>query len=145
MSTQQLHFSITKRFGQRSSHPHEHRGCIGGGNWWAKNHSDDLSELADSDGVADLYPPDLNDAFRNALRQCPNVAMDPDVMEGQPCIAGTRIPVHSVLRSIEHYGSLDVVLKSYPQLTIPQVKDALYFAQIVLEPADGIEPASTAS
>ena len=84
-------------------------------------------------------------AFERAAAEAPSVSMDPDILDGQPCIAGTRIPVHSVLRAIEHYGSLDAAVKCYPQLTIPQVKDALYFAQVVLEPADGVESTPTAS
>ena len=90
-------------------------------------------------------PTELLIAFERAAREAPSVSMDPHILEGQPCIAGTRIPVHSVLRAIEHYGSLDAAVKCYPHLTIPQVKDALYFAQVVLEPADGIESTPTAS
>jgi uncharacterized protein (DUF433 family) len=83
--------------------------------------------------------------FERAAREAPWVSMDPDVLDGQPCIAGTRIPVHSILRAIEHYGSLEAAVKCYPHLTIPQVKDALYFAQVVLEPVDGIESTPAAS
>ena len=91
------------------------------------------------------YPKELLTVFERAAREAPSVSMDPDILGGQPCIAGTRIPVHSVLRAIEHYGSLDAAVKCYPHLTIPKVKDALYFAQVVLEPADGIESTPTAS
>jgi uncharacterized protein (DUF433 family) len=71
--------------------------------------------------------------------------MDPAIMNGQPCIVGTRIPVHSVLRAIEHYGSLDAAIKCYPHLTMAQVKDALYFAEAVLEPIGGIDETEPAS
>lgn len=55
--------------------------------------------------------------------------IDPDRQEGLPCIKGTRVPVHLVLRAIEQTGSIAGALRSYPQLTEQQVKDALYFAQ----------------
>jgi len=88
---------------------------------------------------------ELLTVFDRATREAPWVSMDPDILDGQPCIAGTRIPVHAILRAIEHYGSLEAAVKCYPHLTIPQVKDALYFAQVVLEPVDGIESTPTAS
>ena len=55
--------------------------------------------------------------------------IDPDRQEGLPCIKGTRVPVHLVLRAIEQTGSIAGALRSYPQLTEQQVKDVLYFAQ----------------
>jgi uncharacterized protein (DUF433 family) len=91
------------------------------------------------------YSKELLTVLGRAAKETPCVSMDPDILDGQPCIAGTRIPVHSVLRAIEHYGSLDAAVKCYPHLTIPQVKDALYFAQVVLEPADVIDETETAS
>jgi uncharacterized protein (DUF433 family) len=91
------------------------------------------------------YSKELLTAFERAAKEAPCVSMETDILDGQPCIAGTRIPVHSVLRAIEHYGSLDAAVKCYPHLTIPQVKDALYFAQVVLEPADGVNETKTAS
>ena len=90
------------------------------------------------------YPQELMTVFECAAREAPSVSMDPDILNGQPCIRGTRIPVRSVLRAIEHYGSLDAAVKCYPHLTVLQVKDALYFAQVVLEPADGVESTSPA-
>jgi uncharacterized protein (DUF433 family) len=91
------------------------------------------------------YSDELLAVFERAAKECPSISVNPKILEGQPCIAGTRIPVHSVLRAIEHYGSVDAAVGCYPHLTIPQVKDALYFAQIVLEPVDGINETETAS
>jgi uncharacterized protein (DUF433 family) len=86
-------------------------------------------------------PPDqdvsLSEAVKLAIDQCPSVSSAPEMMHGQPCLAGTRIPVSAILRVLEHYGSLDDVVKCYPQLTKDQAKDALYFSQLVLEPVSG--------
>ena len=73
-----------------------------------------------------------------------SISIDPDIMEGQPCVTGTRIPVRAVLRAIEHYESLDGAIMCYPHLTKEQVKDVLYFSQVLLEPR-GIDEASTAA
>jgi uncharacterized protein (DUF433 family) len=91
------------------------------------------------------YSDELLDLFKRAAKASASISIDPDVMEGQPCISGTRIPVRAVLRAIEHYGSLDDVIMCYPHLTKDQVKDALYFAQVLLEPQSGLDEAPTAA
>lgn len=99
-------------------------------------------ELADDLVVNDKstgYPSGLLNVFNAAMQKCPSISLDSTIMEGQPCIAGTRIPVRSVLRVIEHYGSIGEAIKCYPHLTTEQVKDALYFSQILLELPGGID------
>ena len=72
------------------------------------------------------------DLYRAALKQCPSISMDRRRQGGVPCVGGTRIPVHLVLWTIEHTGSIEGALKAYPDLTEEQVKDAIYFAETVL-------------
>jgi hypothetical protein len=43
----------------------------------------------------------LRAAVDAALGQCPKISTDPNIMEGQPYLTGTYIPVCSVLRVIE--------------------------------------------
>jgi uncharacterized protein (DUF433 family) len=38
-----------------------------------------------------------------------------------------------ILDAIEHYGDLEGAIKSYPHLTLTQVKDAVRFAAQILE------------
>ena len=83
-------------------------------------------------------------SFEDAMRRCPTISVDEEIMDGQPCIAKTRIPVRAVLRALEQYGSIDEVRRCYPHLTKDQVEDALYFSQIVLELPGGLEDAETA-
>jgi uncharacterized protein (DUF433 family) len=77
--------------------------------------------------------------FFDAAKRIPSISINANIMEGQPCIEGTRIPVRSVLRAVELYGSIDGVITCYPHLNQEQVKDALYFAQVVLEQPSGID------
>lgn len=81
-----------------------------------------------------LFPPSLpfEEVLVRALKECPSIAMNPKRMHGLPCISGTRIPVHLVLWAVEHRGSIDGAIESYPDLTVQQVKDALYFAETVM-------------
>jgi|SRR5271165_4545733 len=75
----------------------------------------------------------ISDVFERSLQGRPSVAIDYNVLGGTPHIAGTRIPVFMVLDAVEYYGTLDGALKSYPKLTIEQVKDAVSFAAAVME------------
>jgi uncharacterized protein (DUF433 family) len=75
----------------------------------------------------------LAEAFGLASKEYPGVTADPGVMAGAPCISGTRIPVYMVLDAIEYYGSLEGAHRSYPKLTIQQIKDAIGFAKLVVE------------
>jgi uncharacterized protein (DUF433 family) len=90
------------------------------------------------------YPAALQKLFKDAIRRCPSISIDNDIMEGQPCIGGTRIPVRAVLRALEQCGSVQGVKNAYSDLTVDQVEDALYFSQIVLELPNGLDEAAIA-
>jgi len=79
------------------------------------------------------YSVPLAESFKGAAREYPSVAIDPNVMAGAPCIAGTRIPVYMVLDALEYYGTIEGTLSSYPGLTAQQVKDSIGFAKSVVE------------
>jgi uncharacterized protein (DUF433 family) len=79
------------------------------------------------------YAVPLIDLFHSAGHNYASVTVDPEVMAGAPCIKGTRIPVYMVLDAIEYYGSLEGVSKSYPNLTLQQIKDAVGFSKLVVE------------
>jgi uncharacterized protein (DUF433 family) len=98
-----------------------------------------------NDSTTVLYPAPVLKWFEDAIKRCPSVSISADIMEGQPCISGTRIPVRSVLRVIEQYGTVNDVKKCYPQLTIDQVEDALYFSQVILESPSGLDETEIAT
>lgn len=87
---------------------------------------------------------DLSIAFDKvlykSLEDFPLIAMDRDILCGTPRIAGTRIPVYMVLDAVQHYGTLEGALTSYPQLTTEHVKEAVSFAGEVLEQPIEHEP-----
>jgi len=78
------------------------------------------------------YGVPLSECFKNAVSEYPRVAVDPKIMAGAPCVAGTRIPVYLILAAIEANG-IDGALASYPCLTRQQIVDAVGFAKVVLE------------
>jgi uncharacterized protein (DUF433 family) len=75
----------------------------------------------------------ISDVFERAAHGRPSVAIDSAVLGGTPHISGTRIPVFMVLDAVEYFGTLEGVLKSYPNLTVEQIKDAVSFASAVTE------------
>ncbi|MFB0545888.1 MAG: DUF433 domain-containing protein [Anaerolineae bacterium] len=57
------------------------------------------------------------------------IVVDPKVHFGQPCIAGTRIPVYCVLELVQTGISFDeIVTKYYPDITVEDVKACVQYA-----------------
>lgn len=56
------------------------------------------------------------------------ISIDPKVHHGDPCIAGTRVPVSVIVGSIADGDSFERILQSYPQLTQEDIQGALNFA-----------------
>src|SRR5260370_17006725 len=76
----------------------------------------------------------LSVVFRRAAPKYSQISIDPERKAGAPCIVGTRIPVYMVLDALEEHGSMDGVRRSYPGLTLEQIRDdAVGFARFVLE------------
>ena len=57
-----------------------------------------------------------------------HISVDPQVMHGVACIAGTRIPVSVVLDNLAAGIGMDELLASYPSLTPEAVRAALAYA-----------------
>jgi uncharacterized protein (DUF433 family) len=79
------------------------------------------------------YSIPLVESFHDAAKSYPEVSIDPDVMAGAPCIKGTRIPVYGILDALEDHGTFEGVMRSYPRLSLDQIKDAVGFARLVVE------------
>ena len=60
------------------------------------------------------------------------VAADHRIMGGVTCIAGTRIPVATIVGLIAEGLPADEVVTEYPQLTLADVRAALEFAAAVV-------------
>lgn len=71
--------------------------------------------------------------LQKAAKHYKSIAIDEEILGGTPRIAGTRIPVYMILDAIDYYGDLNGALKSYPSLSMEQVKEAVSFAGEVLE------------
>ena len=57
------------------------------------------------------------------------IAVQPDVHFGKPCVAGTRIPVQSVLELVRDGITFsDITQDYYPDLTMEDVQACLQYA-----------------
>jgi uncharacterized protein (DUF433 family) len=57
------------------------------------------------------------------------ISMDPEILQGKPCIAGTRISVELILELLSLGYSVSDILEDYPQLTQKQIFSVLDFAR----------------
>ncbi|MGA2982479.1 MAG: DUF433 domain-containing protein [Terriglobia bacterium] len=57
------------------------------------------------------------------------VRVDPTVMHGTPCFAGTRVPVETFLDYIEEGDTLDAFLADFPSVKRQQATGLLSLAQ----------------
>jgi uncharacterized protein (DUF433 family) len=58
--------------------------------------------------------------------------VDPEIHHGEPCIAGTRIPVRMIVGSLADGMTAEQVVAEYPQLHREDVLAALAYAAEVL-------------
>ena len=60
--------------------------------------------------------------------QFDRVSVDHEIMGGAPCIAGTRIPVATVVSMIAEGMQVDEIVRDFPQLDAEAIRQALQFA-----------------
>lgn len=58
----------------------------------------------------------------------PRIAVDPAICGGEPCVEGTRIPVHIVMSHLAAGDSVDCILQDFPRLVREDVEACLQYA-----------------
>jgi uncharacterized protein (DUF433 family) len=56
------------------------------------------------------------------------ITVNPNQMDGVPCIRGLRIPVATVLRMLDGGMSEQEILADYPDLEVADIRECLRFA-----------------
>jgi uncharacterized protein (DUF433 family) len=75
---------------------------------------------------------------RTAWQQ--RVVVDPEIHHGEPCIAGTRIPVRMIVGSLADGLQVEQIVAEYPQLSPEDVLAALaYAAEFLTHRSNGDE------
>ena len=60
------------------------------------------------------------------------IKIDPEIMHGTPCFAGTRVPVKILFDYLTHGDTIDFFLEQYPTVTREQVIAVLDLASDVV-------------
>jgi uncharacterized protein (DUF433 family) len=68
-------------------------------------------------------------------RRFDRISIDPTVMNGQPCIAHTRLTVRRVVEAVALYPDRNELKAEYPELTDEDIAQALAFAASNLDDA----------
>jgi uncharacterized protein (DUF433 family) len=61
------------------------------------------------------------------------IDIDHRIMDGLPCIAGTRIPVAMLVRLVAAGTPVETILEDYPQLEAEDIRDSLRFAAATVD------------
>lgn len=56
------------------------------------------------------------------------ILVDPAVMNGQPCVRGTRLTVKRVLHILAQYKDREEIRKDFPRLTDEDIREVLLYA-----------------
>lgn len=56
------------------------------------------------------------------------ITIDPEMMNGQPCIRGMRVTVRRVLEMLPNYPDWMSMITDYPELQSEDIAEALRFA-----------------
>lgn len=71
------------------------------------------------------------------------ITFDPNIMGGQACIRGMRIPVSLIINLVASGMTAEDIIKEYPDLKSEDIKEALRYASWLakeeLHPAIGAE------
>ena len=59
------------------------------------------------------------------------IISDPNICGGDPCIKGTRIPVHIILSHLAAGDSIEIILKNFPRITTEDIKACLEYASFL--------------
>jgi uncharacterized protein (DUF433 family) len=72
------------------------------------------------------------------------ITLDPEQMNGQPCIRGMRLTVRRVLLALATYPNRNDLFREYPELEEEDLKQALAFSAANLDDrVDMIDVSST--
>ncbi len=76
------------------------------------------------------------------MNRLDRITVDPQIMNGQPCIRGMRLTVRRVVAAVALYPDRSDLLREYPELEPEDVIQALEFAALNLD--DQVLPVAAA-
>ena len=61
------------------------------------------------------------------------ITINPQILNGQPCIRGMRLTVRRVVEAVAIYPDREELKEEYPELTDEDIRQALEFAALNLD------------
>ena len=61
-----------------------------------------------------------------------HISIDPDKLNGKPCIKGTRIPISTILANLEEGLSISEIIEEFDLVTEDDVKAIIKYARLVI-------------
>lgn len=71
-------------------------------------------------------------------REARRIVRDPQICGGDPTMAGTRIPVHSIVIQWGHYHDVSRLISAFPRLETADIEAALAFYEAHRAEIDGL-------
>ncbi|MEX0793862.1 MAG: DUF433 domain-containing protein [Pirellulaceae bacterium] len=75
------------------------------------------------------------------MNEFTRITINPDQMNGQPCIRGMRLTVARVLDLLETYPDRAELFREFPELEEEDIAEALGYASVVIGQRRGIQDA----
>ena len=66
--------------------------------------------------------------MKHSVNDFARVTIDPEMMNGQPCIRGMRVTVRRVLEMLPNYPDWAALIADYPELEPEDIAESLRFA-----------------
>jgi uncharacterized protein (DUF433 family) len=67
------------------------------------------------------------------MKKWERITIDPNIMNGQPCIRGMRLTVRRVLEVLANYPDRDDIRHEYPELEDEDIRQALEYSAANLD------------
>lgn len=67
-------------------------------------------------------------AWETIAEQFEHIYVDRNIMDGEPCIAGTRIPVSIIVSMVSEGYTLNEIAEDYGNISVEEAREALLFA-----------------
>ena len=59
------------------------------------------------------------------------VTSNPNICGGEPCITGTRIPIHIILSHLAAGDNTEIILKNFPKISREDIQACLEYASFL--------------
>ena len=67
------------------------------------------------------------------MKQLSRITVDPNILHGQACVKGTRLPVYQIVGMLANGDTSEELLREYPSLTREDIQACLQYSATLAE------------